>query len=431
MAALGWAHAQETAADSYPLRDSVEFTQRDGLPNFFRKLEAGQKVTIAYLGGSITAQAGWRVQSLDWFQEQYPQAELEGVHAAIGGTGSELGVFRMQEDALDQKPDLLFVEFAVNDSKTKPAVIVKAMEGIVRKTWAQFPNTDICFVYTVTARESRELAAGKMKQSASVMEAVADYYGIPSIHLGLKVAQMEAAGKLVMRGGAPMTSVSGDELNESAEIATDEQGRIVFSKDGTHPYPETGHVLYTQALIRAMEQMREEEADVPHTLGAPVREDNWEAAKRYAIPESFLSGPYQNLTQEDDKLARSFANRVQPLYRLEPGASMHFRFKGTKAAIFDVIGPDGGLLEVTVDGQSREIKRIDGYCTYHRLSLMNVCDNLENGVHDVTIRVLDKPLDKASILYQRGSQDIKEHPEKYAPQVWYPGAVLIVGELLQ
>lgn len=427
--ALG-APAVETAQDDFTARDPVEFTVRGGLPNFFRKLEAGQTVVIAYLGGSITAQAGWRVQSQAWFQAEYPQARLEGVHAAIGGTGSELGVFRMQADALDHQPDLLFVEFAVNDAKEDPENIMKAMEGIVRKTWAQFPRTDICFVYTVTSRDSQQLAAGKMKQSTCVMETVADYYDIPSAHMGLKVAQMEAAGTLVMSGSAPMTQVSGDELNEAASLATDEQGRIVFSKDGTHPYPQTGHVLYTEALVRAMEQMRDKTADAPHPLPAPMRGDNWEAANQFPIPESYLSGPYQNLTAEGDSLANEYAKRVQPLYRLEPGAQMHFRFKGAKAAIFDVIGPDGGLVEVTVDGQSHEVKRIDGYCAYRRLSLMDVCDNLEDGVHEVTIRVLDKPFDKASILYTRGSQDIKEHPEKYAPRLWYPGAILIVGELL-
>jgi len=101
------------------------------LPNFFQKLEAGEDVTIAYLGGSITAQKGWRVQSRDWFEQQYPEARIEGVHAAIGGTGSSPGVFRVEKDALQAKPDLLFVEFAVNDAGASPDRITKAMEGIV------------------------------------------------------------------------------------------------------------------------------------------------------------------------------------------------------------------------------------------------------------------------------------------------------------
>ena len=108
-------HGQE-----YPLRDAKEFHVRDGLANVFWKLEAGKEVRIGYLGGSITAQAGWRPKTLKWFQEQYPNATISEINAAIGGTGSDLGVFRLRHDVLRHKPDLLFVEFAVNDGGVSP-----------------------------------------------------------------------------------------------------------------------------------------------------------------------------------------------------------------------------------------------------------------------------------------------------------------------
>jgi len=47
-------------ADDIPLAKAVECSPRAGLPNFFAKLQAGKEVHIGYLGGSITAQAGWR-----------------------------------------------------------------------------------------------------------------------------------------------------------------------------------------------------------------------------------------------------------------------------------------------------------------------------------------------------------------------------------
>jgi hypothetical protein len=50
---------------------------RMGLPNVFAKLEAGKPVKIAYLGGSITAQEGWRPKTLKWFQDQFPGAKVE------------------------------------------------------------------------------------------------------------------------------------------------------------------------------------------------------------------------------------------------------------------------------------------------------------------------------------------------------------------
>ena len=77
-------------------------------------------------------------------------ATISEINAAIGGTGSDLGVFRFKQDVLVQKPDLVFIEFAVNDGGATPEQIFRCMEGIVRQTWSALPECDICFVYTLT-----------------------------------------------------------------------------------------------------------------------------------------------------------------------------------------------------------------------------------------------------------------------------------------
>lgn len=83
---------------------AVECHARDGLPNVLHKLSAGKDVRIAYLGGSITAQPGWRVKTTAWFQKQFPDSRVDEIDAAIGGTGSDLGVYRLQHDVLTYKP---------------------------------------------------------------------------------------------------------------------------------------------------------------------------------------------------------------------------------------------------------------------------------------------------------------------------------------
>src|SRR5690606_34166632 len=113
-----------------------EFSERGGVPNFFSKLKPGAEVNMAYIGGSITeAREGWRDLTFGWFRTMYPQTKFNQINAAIGGTGSNLGVFRMEQDVLSKKPDLIFVEFAVNDHGRNPADIHRAVEGIIRKTW--------------------------------------------------------------------------------------------------------------------------------------------------------------------------------------------------------------------------------------------------------------------------------------------------------
>ena len=115
--------------DNYPVR---ECNPRNGIPNAVARLSAGQSVRIAYFGGSITTQKGWRVASRLWLQEQYPAAAIAEINAAFGGTGSDLGAFRLSQDVLRHTPDLVFVEFAVNDGGRPPDLILRSMEGIVR-----------------------------------------------------------------------------------------------------------------------------------------------------------------------------------------------------------------------------------------------------------------------------------------------------------
>ena len=205
------------APDEVEMKESVPFTVRGGLPNFAAKLKAGEPVTIVYFGGSITEQNGWRVQSADFLRQLYPNSKISPVNAAIGGTGSDLGAFRLAHDALTYKPDLVFVECAVNDGGAKPERIRKAMEGIVRQIRKALPECDICFVYTITKANIKDYQAGKLPASASIMEGIAEYYKFPTVNISYEVAKLEKEGKLVMAASDKgVTRVSGDEIGRAS-----------------------------------------------------------------------------------------------------------------------------------------------------------------------------------------------------------------------
>ena len=330
------------------IRKPVDWCVRGGLPNFNKKLRAGKPVRIAYFGGSITAQNGWRPQSLEYFRSLSPSRKAEQIHAAIGGTDSELGAFRLKQDVLRHKPDLVFVEFAVNDAATPPYRIRQAMEGIVRQIWRSLPETDICFVYTLTAREIPDLQAGKAKRSTSAMEDVADHYNIPSVSFEPEIARLVTAGKLVMKSSDQgLTRVSGDALNLDSDIAVNNEGKIPFSKDGVHPYLNTGHVIYTGVLKRAFPKIAEAGKPGPHApLPAPMVKDNFENAVMLPLDrkEVTFSGPVEKLPLNQAP-AKLFQNRAPGCVKLSPGGTMEFKFKGTKLNLYTLLGPGCGVLE--------------------------------------------------------------------------------------
>ncbi|XHR27687.1 MAG: SGNH/GDSL hydrolase family protein [Chthoniobacteraceae bacterium] len=422
----------QQAAPMPPLRNAAECSARGGLPNVFAKLKAGKPVNVAYLGGSITEQPGWRILSLKWLREHFPSAKIEPINAAIGGTGSDLGAFRLEKDVLQFHPDLLFVEFAVNDGGTPSEKIRKTMEGIVRQTWRKYPECDICFVYTLVGASFPGLQEGKLTQAASAMEDVADYYKIPSVHFGLKVVALAKEGKLVVSSSnARLEQVAGDALNESAPLPVDAQGRIVFSKDGVHPYPDTGHVLYTQALIRALTDIEPIGLPGKHETGTPLNPDNWERAHLVGVNDAAkISQAATGEAASAGPLEKQFANRLRGIVKLQPGDSLHFRFRGTNATLYGLRGPDSGALEVNIDGTAKKLVNFDKYCGTYRLVTLPLDENLTDAVHDVTVTVLADPIDKGGLLAGKGLESWKSNPEKFAGADCYVGALLLIGDLL-
>ena len=413
------------APEAYPLREAVECTPRRGLPNFITKLRAGAEVKIAYLGGSITAAPGWRVKTLKWFQQSYPHARLSEVNAAISGTGSGLGAFRLDHDVLQYKPDLLFVEFAVNDSDYAPASVVRSLEGIVRQAWQSMPEMDICYVYTLAFEIMlKDLQHGKYPQTASAMEVVADHYSIPSIHMGLEIARLEAAGKLVFQGTTPVT------VEEKAALGD----RMLFSEDAVHPLIETGHEVYTQVVGRCMERitMLPDAQPGPHSLGPPLVSDNWEQARMLPLNRATLSVGWKKLEPAQDSLAQTFGDYMPELWKAEkPGEDITFRFKGTCAWIYDLVGPDCGAVSVKLDDQPETTPlRIDPYCIDHRICWLEIASGLADTIHTVTVTVDAQVPDKMSILFEHNRPDMKLRPARYEGTTWYASALMIIGEVV-
>ncbi len=421
-------------SDFPPAREALECTTRGGLPHFFRKISKGEKIRIAYLGGSITAQAGWRVKSLDYFKKSYPKCQFSEINAAIGGTGSDLGVLRIQHDVLSQKPDLLFVEFAVNDSNSDPVEIAKSMEGIVRKTWKAYPKCDICFVYTFTDSPLfQDLKTGKLNRSAATMEVIADYYAIPSIHLGLEAVHLEKEGKLIMKAPeVKVEKVSGDELNQSYKLPLSAEGKIHFSSDGVHPYINTGHQLYMEAIERSLPLIRSaSKKSRSHQLNGPFNPNNYENTIMLDPDKANLQGEWMKLPQENE-VAKPFINRVSSFWRGAAGATLTLKFKGEAVKIYDLLGPDGCRLEITIDGKISNVNRIDGYCTYRRLAITNAAfKEDQTKIHELKIKILPEKLDKRNILFEQNRADFDKNPKKYEDNYWYVGAIFVAGELIQ
>ncbi len=111
------------------------------LAKVIKKLQAGETVVVAYLGGSITqgSSAGnelcYARLTTNWLEEQFPDAKIKYVNAGIGATGSYIGIHRADRDVLAFNPDLVFVDFSVNDTSDRITTNKATYEGLIRKLW--------------------------------------------------------------------------------------------------------------------------------------------------------------------------------------------------------------------------------------------------------------------------------------------------------
>ena len=405
----------------------TESNARLGMPNLIEKLKAGEPVKIAYLGGSITAQNGWRVLSRKLIQRKFPNAKVEEINAAIGGTGC----LRVGADVISKNPDAVFVEFAVNDAHQLPNTIFRNMEGIVRQIWGKSKDIDVCFVYTITANNMQELKDGKMSRSASAMEVLADYYSIPSIHFGKAVADALAADKIVMKSDSPVKYVDGEALDETSKVSLTPDGKIPFSKDGVHPYPNTGHLLYAGAFARAFEEFSKmpKDSDALAAARSKPAADNLSPTNIKTIPfaAAELFGDTEDLSWDSPIMSKQFSERAPFKFKkFKKNSGFKFDFHGRKLVMYVLYGPGGGEATISIDSQApRKIRFFDGYCSYYRMMPILIFQG-NDGRHIVEFKMSDSKIDKRSILLPSHQQDFDKNPKKYEPANGYACCLYIV-----
>lgn len=200
------------------------------LQNMFNKAASGEDLTVAYIGGSITY--GYTVQPTQCYAYLYTEwlkstfgINVNYVNAGISGTPSVLGNLRVERDVLTHDPDLVIVEFAVNDGYDDP--YKNSYESLINKilNYETEPALMLLFCITVDGHSCQEW-----------MSEIGNHYQLP------------------------MVSVV-DSMN--AEV---EAGNIEFadySTDGSHPTPN-GHKWILDYLVYCSKTIYEMDFEDEH-----------------------------------------------------------------------------------------------------------------------------------------------------------------------
>ncbi len=164
--------------DIYNEMYSIATANTGNTARLYAALEKGiseDELTVAFIGGSITQGAVadgdscYAAITANWLGRHITD-NLTYINNGIGGTSSALACARVQRQVLDKDPDIVFVEYAVNDGSQQP-IIQETFESLVRTLLLSECEPAVVFIYSYYG-----------DASIPFMDKVAEKYQIPVIN---------------------------------------------------------------------------------------------------------------------------------------------------------------------------------------------------------------------------------------------------------
>lgn len=288
--------------DAMVQRSLMSTGNLERMTNFINKLENKEEVTVAFIGGSITegltagAEKCWAKLTYDYLCEKYPDTKINYVNAGMSGTPSILGNIRVQRDVLDCKPDLVFVEFAVNDGNDQ--IYKDSYEALVRTILSQEQNPAVALYFTV-------IKSGHTCES--FMSQIGEAYGLPMVSLNNSLKPEFDSGAMTWED---------------------------YSDDESHPNV-WGHEMTRDLIVNMLEKVTEEVKSGGKTEVSPLPEarvfsDRFEGMTlidRAHSSDKFTMKSEGSFTTDDETLAQ-FPDGWYVKMKPSECTAMEFEFTG-------------------------------------------------------------------------------------------------------
>ncbi len=333
----------------------IKLTDRK-FENTYYRLTVDKKLTIGYIGGSIIQGGGKEEAGNDgfidrlhgYFEKTFPEAEIHSINAGISNTGANFGLFRLSQDLMLRDegyvPDLVFVEFSVNDWGLHGDENIKMiLESLFYNVYKINPKADIVCLLTGLTDPRQQVGA--------LHKEVADHYGITTINLGKEMWDL---------------------YKEAGDCK-------VFTNDNLHPN-NAGYELYTKLIKEELEkyivlappekatytdkklpeQMYENIFDnpavIPVTDESVTKEGTWSRV-------SFTSSNYRSRVFSENITATGLQSTAK-------GDTITFTFEGNAFGFYTYMSPTMGTFEYSVDGGEWIECNYALMSTYHPMPFM-------------------------------------------------------------
>lgn len=293
----------------------------DRLAAAMKKAENGEEVTVGVIGGSITQGTAASNQDncyaskfFSWWSGKFPEGKFNFVNAGIGGTDSYLGVHRVDEQLLSQNPDVVIVEFSVND--TDKTMNKYSYDSLVRKILSHESSPAVILLFTT-------MDNGTSLQD--VHKEIGKAYDLPMISYHDAVYPEVEAGTLAWSDISP---------------------------DNIHPN-DAGHDIIGQILSRYLDGVYDDRANAadPAAFTAEGYTKDYYANAKLLGSDDITAVSAENFDVSGNNLYSQFPDN----WSTAGGGSITFDVECRNFGIFYLRTTDGksGTYEVYVDGERK------------------------------------------------------------------------------
>lgn len=328
----------------------------------FRRALKGEKLTLGFLGGSITQgslatrpELCYAYHVYEWWKFTFPNADFSYVNAGIGATDSQFGCARADSDLLRFKPDFVIVEFSVNDASN--AHFMETYEGLVRKIYGNECKPAVLLVHNVCYDNgsSAQLVHGRIGR----------YYELPAVSMQSSIYPELLSGRLENRTITP---------------------------DDLHPN-DLGHELVASVITGFLEKVLtdiDNDEKESEFRGKPLTKNAYESSVRYRNDNST---PVMKGFQEDSEPQNEITDIFKKGWTArEKGASITFEVEGSCIGVQyrKTIQLPAPVAELVLDGDESHPFRLDANFDEtwgDKLVLDTVLEHGENKKHTVEIRL--------------------------------------------
>ncbi|WP_163100902.1 SGNH/GDSL hydrolase family protein [Peribacillus alkalitolerans] len=313
---------------------SSQFPDVNDSLSFYDKLNKGMPIRYVIIGDSIGRGSGAEKSSLKWYRQLERQwkkkygSDASGKFIVQSGATSFEGLYKMDSQPIDSTVDAIFIVFGENDRKYMKAHDFSLLyESLIRRSLSIFPGAEI-FTFTESCLSNPEFA--------DVIEEISNHYNATNIDMRIPF----------QKSGLPISKVTTDLIHPNG----------------------LGYSLYADEIMNKLKKNIDDDKR-PASLTVPL---------------------FQNTDMSFDVLAdfteqQGFELQNNYLVSSKKGSYVEFSFYGSVLGLKLLRSPDGGVVNVIIDGEY--YTSLSTWWPFERERYLYISNGLSNDLHTVRFEV--------------------------------------------